>query len=218
MIKINKDAFTLSEVLITLAIVGVLAILVIPGLVKDTNNKAMMSLLQGTISNLNNITQVEIATKGARNIQDTDIYNNPTKFLNNLEVKKEGNAFSTSYRSINGGNKGGVGGTQVLLKNGVAVAIINKYYGLNSSLIAIDLNGTKEPNIVGVDYFTVELQWDNDETKGTHLGDIGGYQERGAAHSNDRARLRTSCLNGESDDCYSLAELSGFDPNYLKED
>ena len=46
MIKIKKDGFTLSEVLITLTIVGVLALLIVPGLIKDVNNKAMMSLLQ----------------------------------------------------------------------------------------------------------------------------------------------------------------------------
>ena len=54
MIKIKKDGFTLSEVLVTLAVVGTLAILVLPGLIKDTNNKAMMSNLQSAVSTLNN--------------------------------------------------------------------------------------------------------------------------------------------------------------------
>ena len=52
MIKIKKDGFTLSEVLITLAVVGTLAVMVLPGLIKDANNKAMVTLLQSTLSNI----------------------------------------------------------------------------------------------------------------------------------------------------------------------
>ena len=56
MIKI-KSGFTLSEVLITLTVVGVLAALVIPGLIKDTTNRAMISSLQGTVGNITNAVQ-----------------------------------------------------------------------------------------------------------------------------------------------------------------
>lgn len=88
MIKIKKDGFTLSEVLITLTIVGVLALLIVPGLIKDVNNKAMMSLLQGTVTNINDIVQTELVNTRARKLSDTDIYNNPRKFLERLDYSK----------------------------------------------------------------------------------------------------------------------------------
>ena len=52
MIKIKHKAFTLSEVLITLAVVGTLAALVVPGLIKDYNSKANMAMLQNMVANL----------------------------------------------------------------------------------------------------------------------------------------------------------------------
>ena len=60
MIKIKKDGFTLSEVLITLAVVGTLAVMVLPGLIKDANNKAMVTLLQSTLSNISSAIQTEV--------------------------------------------------------------------------------------------------------------------------------------------------------------
>ena len=45
MTKINKKGFTLSEALITLSVIGTLALLVLPGIIKDTTNKASIALL-----------------------------------------------------------------------------------------------------------------------------------------------------------------------------
>ena len=60
MIKIKHKAFTLSEVLITLAVVGTLAALVVPGLIKDYNSKANMAMLQNMVANLQSAVQTEI--------------------------------------------------------------------------------------------------------------------------------------------------------------
>ena len=60
MIKNKKYGFTLSETLITLTIVGVIAILVVPGLIKDMTDKSRMTLLQGAISNINSMVQNEM--------------------------------------------------------------------------------------------------------------------------------------------------------------
>ena len=80
MIKIKYNGFTLPEVLITLTVVGALAALVLPGLIKDLNNKANMALLQGTVANISDTVQQEILQKNAKNIWDTDVYNNPSRF------------------------------------------------------------------------------------------------------------------------------------------
>ena len=106
MIKI-KSGFTLSEVLITLTVVGVLAALVIPGLIKDTTNRAMISSLQGTVGNITNAVQNELVRTGAKDITSTDIYLKPNEFLKNLNAirtAKDGSLFpSEQYTNYNKG-------------------------------------------------------------------------------------------------------------------
>lgn len=229
MIKIKKDGFTLSEVLITLTIVGVLALLIVPGLIKDVNNKAMMSLLQGTVTNINDIVQTELVNTRARKLSDTDIYNNPRKFLERLDYSKSQGTGKPIfypekvYRNINGADVSGMGaGTynaSALLKNGVGIAILSprsaaakQYAGRDCVLITIDLNGAKEPNISGVDLFELELSNESDLDNGIHLGD-------NLEHSQDQSVNLSDCKqSGAPYACYSAAVLSGFDPNYLFED
>ncbi len=228
MIKIKKDGFTLSEVLITLAIVGVLAVLVIPGLVKDTNNKAMMSLLQGTVSIFNNAVQNELTSVGTSDIKNTDAYNDPVKFLKTrLEVRKEctggtPNACygkASEYRNLNGGNVGIWTNSGVLLANGVAIDIlknnINNFADQKYLPVGIDLNGSKEPNIAGVDRWIICIALKTDDNDGIHSGDVGSCLRTGYTTSSPKATLKNACKNGSTEVCYYLAEISGFDAKYL---
>ncbi len=89
MIKIKKDGFTLSEVLITLAVVGTLAVMVIPGLIKDASNKAMVALLQSTISNISSAIQTEVVNTRTSNLDDTDIVKDPEAFLKKISKCKK---------------------------------------------------------------------------------------------------------------------------------
>ena len=73
MIKIKHKAFTLSEVLITLAVVGTLAALVVPGLIKDYNSKANMAMLQNMVANLQSAVQTELTKEGATDLDATNI-------------------------------------------------------------------------------------------------------------------------------------------------
>lgn len=227
MIKIKRDGFTLSEVLITLAVIGVLAALVVPGLVKDSNNKAMMSLLQSTVSILNNAVQNELISIGTNDVKNTDVYNNPQQFLKDrLEVKKEctgavpNACYGASYRTLKGANFGIWKNSGVLLNNGVAVDILKGNMGSfpdNKYLpIGIDLNGGKEPNIAGVDRWVICVTLETDETEGTHSGDVGGCLRTGYTTTSSRNTLKTACETGTTEACYFLAEISGFDPNYLE--
>lgn len=230
MIKIKKYGFTLPEVLITLAIVGALAALVLPGLIKDTQAKAMMSLLQGTVGNLNDAVQTELTRSGATNIKDTLMYSNPKKFLtDSFDVKTECTANANtvcsgpqSYRNLSGGTSGVGKNVPVLLKNGVAIDLIPDCENDdNSILVSIDLNGGKEPNIVGVDLFYLFISGKTDIDNGVHMGDVRGFLQKGIgqdALTVDNATLKTKCISGWGSPCYLLVERSGFDPNYLDND
>ena len=222
-----KKGFTLGEILIALTIVGVLAVLIIPGFLKDINNKSKMSLLRSTISSLNNAVQNELIKGGSNQMSTTDIYNDPAKFLKTLDPVQAGEAFADSYMTYEGDNisinipdNTDEHQAKALLKSGVGIGIINNLYGKNSTGIVIDLNGKHDPNIVGVDYFELEILWDNDYEKGRHTGDIGGYFNGGINASEEKSisEIQTLCLKGNGAACYRTVELSGFDPNYITED
>ena len=224
MIKIKKNAFTLPEVLITLAVVGALAALVIPGLIKDANSRAMTALLQSTIANLNDAVANELVRSRASNIKDTLIYSDPAEFLaDNFDVEMTCDSsqgtlcFASSYKNLNGDTISVTVNNPVLLKNGAAININeNNYDGSNLSgqEVLIDLNGSKEPNIFGIDMFSVII-FLSTATKSTlwHMGDVGSYS------GEDEKTLKSYCKKatdvGDTFNCYALLERSGFDPNYL---
>ena len=86
MIKIKKNGFTLSEMLITLSVVGLLGVLILPGLIKDTTSKASITLLQSTVSNINDAVQNEIIRTRATNLVNTYIFSDTEKFLKSLDT------------------------------------------------------------------------------------------------------------------------------------
>lgn len=230
MIKIKKGAFTLSEVLITLAVVGTLAALVVPGLIKDVNSKAMMALLQGTISNLNNAVQTELVKTGATNLESTDIKNNPKKFFEKLDVVKasaDASNFANfnEYKTLNGTKLTALPNTcqaSAKLKNGVTLCMSTfeplmsrgeASRGKNASTIYIDLNGDNQPNIAGVDLWGIYIYPITviDRDLPAHVGDIAGVPTSTTAGKSCNTNSRYSPIG-----CYSQAEQSGFDHNYWK--
>lgn len=81
MIKIKKTGFTLSEMLIALSVVGVLAILVLPGVIKDSIGKANMALLQSSVGIINDTVQNEMVKMGgSSNYANSKIATDPEGF------------------------------------------------------------------------------------------------------------------------------------------
>ncbi len=224
MIKIKKFGFTLSEVLIALTILGVIAALALPGLIKNVNDKSMYSLLQGTMNNMADAVQQELINSSATNIKDTRMWNNPRAFLrDSFDVKLEcNNGYDTpchakQYYNFNGGKVGAGTGAPALLKNGVAVDLMTTSAG--DIIISVDVNGRKDPNIVGVDYFYAGISGKTDLDKGLRMGAVGGILQDGIDDDPltiSNARLKQLCVQGWGTPCYYLLERSGFDPNYLR--
>lgn len=67
----NKRGFTLTEVLITLGIIGVIAALTIPALVQSGQNEANAAKLSVVVSTLENALTTMIAREGAPNLYGT---------------------------------------------------------------------------------------------------------------------------------------------------
>ncbi len=211
--------FSLSEVLITLTIVGVVAILVIPGLMKDMTDKSRMAMLHNIVSNANNVVQNEIIQKRAQGLNETDIVKDPLQFLKNFDYSNTDDCFAPEYSGVQDGtysHHSSIMQAQVLLKNGLCIGIA-KENGMDSRILAIDVNGKQDPNKVGIDYFELKIEASTDTSKGIHVGDVGAFsiEELG---DNNITEVKKECLTVNeytARSCYLLVEDSGFDTNYL---
>ena len=215
--KSIKKGFTLAEVLITLVVIGVVVILIMPAMIKDVNAKTNMAALRNIVTNLSNAVSVEMTDSRARVVESTAIVSDPSSFLRTLDATNKSSVFASSYKNYNGAvvnvtRPTNVTGTQgaVLLKNGVALGLVNDASNSTSDVV-IDINGPKEPNIVGVDYYILTLAWHDDNSRGIQAGDVGGFQ------TNDSlSTLKTNCKNGNGKACYKWAEQTGFEPLYIE--
>lgn len=222
MIKIKKAGFTLSEMLIALSVVGVLAILLLPGLIKDSIGKGNMALLQSTVGIINDTVQNEMVKAGGTNYADSKVATDPEGFLKTIDIAKSkgsGNLIfkpSKGYKNFNGGTITSVADSfaaSAVLKNGAGVGISAYDEDTGYQVVAIDVNGAKGPNIAGVDYFELKIIGTNDFDTGEHIGDVGAFQTE-----NSLSQVQSSCKNGVAADCYYLVEHSGFDSDYLNKD
>lgn len=215
----NKHAFTVTEVLLTVVVVGILALLVLPGLVKDMNEKSRMSLLKTTLISLDDAIHKEISQQRIEDITLTTIHNNPAAFFEHFDRATSADAFAASYRNNSGQDVTvTIPENHVLLKNGVGIGVVSRLFNKNSTGVVIDVTGSTPPNVVGVDYFIAEIAWEEDTTKGIFVGDLHGYFN-GAAQGEEEtfANLKSNCNAGSGAACFRLAELSGYNPKYLEE-
>ena len=70
----SKNGFTLAEVLITLGVIGVVAAITMPALIKNYQKHAWVNQLRTTISLLENGFKNILATEGVQYLQDTSVY------------------------------------------------------------------------------------------------------------------------------------------------
>ncbi len=217
----KKYGFTLGEVLLTVLIIGVIAILTIPSMMKNINEKSRMSLLKGTVASVGNVIQAEITKQRTDELTSTDIYKNPQKFLEKFDGAKTGKPFAKSYKRYSDSKIASSvlipsddveGQAVLLLKNGVGIGIVNDGENSRTSII-VDVTGDDKPNMVGVDYFILKVEWY--DGNGYRAGDVTSYANGGAEGVESGAGLKDSCLEGNGAACFRMVELSGYDPRYL---
>lgn len=76
----HKFGFTLSEVLITLGIIGVVAAMTIPSLLANTQKEEYTTKLKKAYTTFTQGMQQYIASQGVMNIADTELYDGSTVF------------------------------------------------------------------------------------------------------------------------------------------
>ena len=163
----RKRAFTLTELLIALGIIGTIAALCIPSLMTTINNKSLAIQLQNNVAAIQQAIANQKIIKNTKDMSET-AFANETDFYALFQSSKGEtcSASSTtkcwgdSYRVIGGGAPSYElvpEGNAIRLKNGATIAYMTgngDAYG-NKQLceIFIDVNGADEPNIVGRDLF-----------------------------------------------------------------
>ncbi len=165
----RKKGFTLAEVLITLAIIGVVAALTIPSVVKNYQKIQTVTQLKKVYSALANTTNLAVVDEGPINTWEIGTGGSgqsaidfANKYLTPyLKVSKDCKtnttsdcAFYYSYLNSNTVNTMSASSTRFYLNDGtlLAVAVIDEGPRRYANVM-VDINGQKKPNILGKDVF-----------------------------------------------------------------
>ena len=201
----NKLAFTLAEVLITLGIIGVVAAMTLPTLVKDIQGqerqaqlKAGYSILIQGLKNMQAENGYAVVPahydrgasfypeykKGFNKIFDCGVVPlNSDLCMSRANTQNDTSPFNTDlvYKTLNGNNMSTdyFDDGQFILSNGMLVMIDN-CPGTSYILLSIDLNGkSNSPNRLGQDLFTFQLMPDGNllpmGASGTHYESQATY-------------------------------------------
>ena len=172
--KNRKSAFTLAEALITIAIIGIVAALTIPNLVKNYQKYQTEVKLKKTYNILSKALQSSVFDNG---YVESWTYSNGLDFGQKyigkyLRVEK----YCTDNTGICNFNKTSLNGIKnvynsshypglsylqtIVLDDGTQLNFARSWHDL---ALFVDLNGIKGPNIVGKDVFEFEISTSDDK-------------------------------------------------------
>lgn len=193
---IKLFAFTLSELLVTLSIIGVVSALTVPTLINKYQAQANVTQLRKAYFDLSQATDLLLTDEGKISISTTSLPDNPGKFLKKyLRINQDCGTdltpcFADAYKNTNGGAVDvSCGGESVLTVAGYAVCV--GYATPNEVLV--DINGPEKPNIAGRDLFSFSIYYDGslDES----MSPTGKIQLSAAQIKSARDNKAANCLD-----------------------
>ena len=170
----RKNAFTLAEVLITLSIIGIVAALTIPGLVKQYKDKEVVTKLRSTFNTLTNairLAEVEngpVSSWGINGLTEKTSLLVAEKLKPHLKIAEDCGIddstgrciYNDRYKKLNGSQQENYAASdiyhayKILVPNGAAIF----WHGSgNEVYFMIDINGNKKPNTWGKDLFSFHI-------------------------------------------------------------
>lgn len=200
----KKKGFTLAEVLITLSIVGVIAVLTVPSVMKNYRYKTYTASLQKTYSQITDAVQAIMNDEMTTDFSQTtaSVINDctagaekgPCYFLRNyFKVANECGAggFNTpctgeAYKSFFG-DDAQTFGRDFCIRTTNGATICMRYDPENQAkTFFLDINGPSAPNITGLDAFVIQVlndgsvvDWSGDSarcnTKSSEYNNIADY-------------------------------------------
>ena len=219
MTNLNKRfAFTLSELLLSLIIVGVVAIITVPVLINNVQKKLFATQVKNFVAQIEQLAQDELITHRTRDLSNTD-FANPELFLSDKYfdiIKKcsDQTALSDCWKTSDAIGKNKViyrklnntiyrpasNSTTIILKNGM---ILTYYYNEDARRVGyfhIDVNGNSKPNIWGRDVFLTLIN---------HKGKMITYSEW---RNSDFANINSCKTLGHC--CYDLLIKNNWKMDY----
>ena len=172
----KKKAFTLTELLIALGIIGAIAAVSIPSLMSNINNRILASQLKNNVIGIQQIIDEQLTRNKTTSLLETD-FRSPNSLLTeaNFSVAKicpAGQAHvgcwnvtenATPYKWLSGGEVRMNDSLTLKLKSGALIAYYLTtagdvtYEGVKDRVIGafdIDVNGNEGPNVIGRDFFS----------------------------------------------------------------
>ena len=182
-----KKGFTLAEVLITLGVIGVVAAMTMPTLIKNYQKTVTATRLKATYSTISQAVRMSEVDNGPvaswelpvsdSNFSEkklfTDNYFKP--YLKNVkECNKISDCIGEKYYHLNGNEFVETDTPTFILNNGVVMRIAFQD-GKNIQILT-DINGKQGPNTNGKDRFNIVIN------KGTSNNTIAKNQPIGSVH------------------------------------
>ncbi len=159
------SGFSLTEVLIAVAIIGIIAAITIPTVIQNHTKKSFSLLLQKNYVELQeNLTILQTENYNS-NLYDSILISNTETFIKEYyKVSKycgssSSSCFASSYRTISNSNTStsfSCNGYNAILASGAAICMIPT----TPVTVYLDVNGKQDPNIGGRDMFTFNIYKD----------------------------------------------------------
>ena len=222
-----KKAFTLSEVLITLGIIGVVAALTMPAVIANYQKQETISRLQKVYSVLSQaVKQAELNEGEIKywnfSLPPENFYKTYIKpyITVSQEFINSDPPFDISYKCLNGricntcGSYSNKSVPKIILNDGSM--IIFDFLGNNYEVILTDINGYKKPNTWGKDMFAFSIQAEGGLRPyglGAAIpgGSFGDKMDREAIINSSNAR---ACKKGKDGVwCAALIMMDGWQIN-----
>lgn len=186
-----KKALTIGELLITMAIIGTIATLVLPGFLKDYHKKLYVTRLKKTVEMLENAINQACIDNNVSYFYQTpyaESSGNGTQqqaFIEKYFKKASGipeNPFAKKYKILNTGKEEEV---KLVKEHGWAKLAsgeaISFYCGNGSAhcVFRVDINSTDGPNVGGRDYFALFVRKNNNEIFDVYQVNLCGTEQFG---------------------------------------
>ena len=156
---LNKKGFTLSEILITLGIVGVVAALTVPAMVTNYQKEQTAIQLKKTYSTLKQATEAAKVDYG--DVKNWDYTLNEAEFMRKyyapyIKYTQIGNSVKIKYKDLSGKDHTAIYAT-LHMADGVVFSV--RFYRAMAQPfhILVDLNGDRGPNLLGRDVFAFSI-------------------------------------------------------------
>lgn len=170
--NVNFKAFTLAEVLITLMVIGMLAMVTLPSLIKSWEKQALKTQLKQTYSELLQVNQLFIAQEGINMYEYAVSMGAGSNNTRELAIKLENDYFKTfnEAKPAAYGLNLAKNNLKTLNENTIAHSQFDDgyfrdnrgrdlYFEFSAPYVSIDVNGVdKKPNKWGHDVFSFYLR------------------------------------------------------------